>query len=427
MTTALASESTTESTTRAVPSSRVGWALAVGATLTMSVSYFDRHTMAAIGPSVRAGLDISHHQYGRLVSAFSIAYLIGSPLAGTLIDRLGVRRVLVAAVVVWTAVAAVHSLAASFWMLLVMRIALGIAESPTFPGAAATITRALPLTSRARGFGLLFTGSSIGALVASIAATKLDARYGWRIAFLVTAVAGLAWIPMWLFVTRSREARTALDPSPATATAVVQPRASILETLARPAVLRAVIVVLATAPLASFILNWSSNYLFDVEGVGMDRMGRYLWVAPVLYDIGSVGVGHLASVRAKRTGSRPIALFVLCGVAASVLPLCLFVHGPWPMMIFAGVTLAGIAGLFALFTADMLQRVPTNAASTAGGITAAAQSLAYVVSNELVGRSVDRTHSYVGSIFALSVIVLPGVVAWVLWRLPSTGLSTRST
>jgi ACS family hexuronate transporter-like MFS transporter len=394
----------------------MSWALAVGATLTMAVSYFDRQTLASIAPSVTADLGIDGAGYGLLVSAFSIAYLVGSPISGALVDRFGPRRALLVAVVVWTIVAALHSLAASFVMLFVLRIALGLTESPTFPGATATVTRALSPADRPRGFGLLFTGSSLGALLAPLAATKLDALYGWQVAFLVTAVAGLSWIPMWLLLTRGAAARRALDPI------VVKVGApaggSIGRTAVHPAVLRAVVVVLATAPLASFVLNWSAKYLAEVEGIHKADIGAYLWLAPVLFDVGSLGFGHLATQHAKRFDSPPRVLFTVCGLLALALPLCLVFRGPWPLAVFAGVALAGVAGLFAIFTADMLVRVPLDSVSKAGGITAAAQSLAYIVASPLIGRSVDATGGYSAAIVVLSAIVAPGVVAWLLWKPP---------
>ena len=74
------------------PAGRAGWGVAVAATLGMSVSYIDRQTLAAIAPSVRSAFDLNHTQFGWLVSGFSMAYLVGAPAAGTVLDKLGARR-----------------------------------------------------------------------------------------------------------------------------------------------------------------------------------------------------------------------------------------------------------------------------------------------------------------------------------------------
>ena len=72
----------------------------------MSVSYIDRQTLAAIAPAVKADLGIDHTRYGWLVSAFSMAYLVGAPTAGALVDRVGARRGFALALAAWSLVAA---------------------------------------------------------------------------------------------------------------------------------------------------------------------------------------------------------------------------------------------------------------------------------------------------------------------------------
>jgi MFS transporter, ACS family, hexuronate transporter len=64
----------------------------------------------------------------------------------------------------------------------------------------------------------------------------------------------------------------------------------------------------------------------------------------------------------------------------------------------------------------MLARVPRNAVSTAGGLIAAAQSLAYVVASPLIGRAVDALGSYTWIFIAVGLWVLPGCVAWLAWE-----------
>src|SRR5579885_2500839 len=149
------------------------WALALTATLTMAVSYVDRQTLSAIAPSVQAALGFDDTAFGLLNGAFAAAYLVGAPVAGWLVDRVGARRGLLAAVLTWSAVAALHAAVPGFGVLVGMRVLLGLAEAPSFPAAAQTIQRSLPPADRARGFGVVFTGSSIGAAIAPPLATQL--------------------------------------------------------------------------------------------------------------------------------------------------------------------------------------------------------------------------------------------------------------
>lgn len=133
--------------------------VAIVATLVMTVSYIDRQALAALAPTVCEALVISDTQYGWLVASFSFAYLVGAPFAGALLDRVGARRGLVMAVLAWSVVAASQAVVPSFGVFLAMRVALGLTEAPSFPGAAQSMRRVLPREHRSAGFGLLFTGS----------------------------------------------------------------------------------------------------------------------------------------------------------------------------------------------------------------------------------------------------------------------------
>lgn len=394
-----------------------GWALALLATYTMAVSYLDRQTLAVLAPTVTRALDIDEEAYGWLVSAFSVAYLIGPPLAGRWLDRVGARRGLLLSVVAWSFVAAGHSFASSYAILFSLRIALGFCEAPSFPGAAQVVQRSLPVEDRPRAFGILFTGSSFGAMLAPPLATALMAWLGWRGAFVGTAIVGLSWVPLWLWATSAPQAKAALDRAPATPDTPAAPVAW-RSLLTDPAVLRAAAVVIAVAPFIGVVMNWGSKFLVRHHGLTQADVGRYLWIPPVFYDAGSVLFGHLASRRARRVKDGSSARGLL--VTGALLSLCLcampYATTPTEAMLVAGVALLGGGGLFALISSDMLARVPPHLVSSAGGLTAAAQSLAYVVANPWVGRSVDRAHSFTPALLALALWVIPGSVVWLAWQ-----------
>ena len=63
-------------------SRQTAWLVAMVATLTMTVSYIDRATLAVLAPTVTKVLDISETEYSWLPSAFSIAYLVATPASG---------------------------------------------------------------------------------------------------------------------------------------------------------------------------------------------------------------------------------------------------------------------------------------------------------------------------------------------------------
>jgi len=393
-------------------SRRAAWGLSLTATLTMAVSYIDRQTLAAVAPSVQKALGFEHDEayYGYLGSAFAVAYLVGAPLAGRLIDRVGARRGLLGAVCVWSAVAALHAVAPGFGALFAMRILLGLAEAPSFPAAAQTVQRALPPADRARGFGVLFTGSSIGAAIAPPLATWLADRWSFRAAFLGTAAAGLLWIPLWLVFSFNAPARAALDrtyPAPP------------LRRVAHPAVLRAMTAVVASAPFLTFGYQWATKYLVRDRHLTQRQAGSVLWSPPLFFDIGAILFGHLASrARARGADGVPRPLFAVAAAAMLAGAAIPFAATPGQAVAVMCVAMFGGGGAYALVTADMAARIPPGMIAAAGGMCAAAQSVAQIAANLAIGPSVMRTGSYTVSLIALAAWVIPGSLVWLVWRPP---------
>ena len=391
------------------------WGLALTATLTMAVSYVDRQTLAAIAPSVQKalGFEGNEYLYSLLGSAFAVAYLVGAPLAGRIIDRVGARRGLLGAVLIWSLVAALHAVAPGFGVLLGMRVLLGLAEAPSFPAAAQTVQRALPPADRARGFGVLFTGSSIGAAIAPPLATWLADRWSFRAAFLGTALVGLLWIPLWLSLAFTKPARAALDRN------FERPP---LQLVAHPAVLRMLVGVVAAAPLLTFVYQWATKYLVRDHHLTQRQAGNLLAFPPIFFDLGAIAFGHLASrARGSANGRaegvpRPLyaaaAMFMLAGAAIP--------FGSTPNQAIAATCLVmmGGGGMYALGMSDMAVRVPPGMISAAGGMGAAAQSVAQIATNFAIGASVTATGNYTFIVVALAAWVIPGALAWLVWRPP---------
>jgi ACS family hexuronate transporter-like MFS transporter len=390
------------------------WALTIVATLTLSVSYIDRQALAALAPTVTKELNISETDYGLLISAFSLSYLVGAPLAGALVDRIGARRGLLGAVLVWSIVAAMHALVPGFGVLFLLRIALGLAEAPSFPGAAQTVQRVLPPTERARGFGILFTGSSIGSMIAPPLAAYLENHYGFRYAFLGTAAAGLIWIPLWIACAWRAPAPAVLDtPKPS-----AEKSPGKLDLVRDPAVLRAALAIIASAPVIGFVINWSAKYLVAAHHLKQHQVGLYMALPPLLFDVGAILFGHFASVRKElhRDGAPDRPLFAGALVLALFVAATPFGRTPWESMILAGIGLAGGGGLFALLTSDCLARVHPAAVSAASGMLAAAQAIAHIISAPLLGKLIQSTDGYTLPFVLLGAWIIPGCVAWLIWK-----------
>jgi ACS family hexuronate transporter-like MFS transporter len=284
------------------------------------------------------------------------------------------------------------------------------------------VQRVLPPEDQPRGFGILFTGSSIGTAIAPPIAAACAVAFGWRTAFLLTTLVGLIWVPLWLGAAFNSRARRALDRFHQADAGEKPP--SMLEVALHPAMLRQVILIVAAAPAIAMLFTWGSKYLVHEHGLTQGDVGRYLWFPPVAFDLGSLLFGDLAA-RRRRAGNRDTRILVACGALLEVsLAAMPFAGGPVSAIAIAGVALMGGGALFALGTAELLARMPSRAVARAGGISAAAQSIAHIVFNPLVGRSVDALGSYRLILIATGLWVLPGAVVWIASQ-PTKARSAR--
>src|SRR5580698_4811036 len=166
------------------------------------ISYIDRNTIAILAPVILRETHLNAEQYGFIISCFSVAYMIGNPAWGLILDRWGVRRGMTAAVGIWSLAAVAHAWATGFWSFGVARAVLGAGEGATFPGGLRTVTQTLPPSKRGRGLAIAYSGGSLGAMITPFIVTPIALRFGWHGAFLATGSFGLFWLVLWRFVSR---------------------------------------------------------------------------------------------------------------------------------------------------------------------------------------------------------------------------------
>jgi ACS family hexuronate transporter-like MFS transporter len=119
-----------------------------------------------------------------------------------LIDSLGLNRVISFAVGLWSCAGIATGFTRGLGGLVGCRAVLGVAEAAGIPAAGKAIHKYLLPGERALGNAVNQAGVSLGQIVAPVLATWIAVRSGWRAAFILTGVLGLAWIPLWNWAAR---------------------------------------------------------------------------------------------------------------------------------------------------------------------------------------------------------------------------------
>src|SRR5215469_16639072 len=86
--------------------------------LATALNYLDRQLLAALAPSLKSEFHLSNEQYGLVLLAFSLAYAATAPIAGLVIDRIGLTAGMSLAVAGWSAAGMLTGLVASVPALL---------------------------------------------------------------------------------------------------------------------------------------------------------------------------------------------------------------------------------------------------------------------------------------------------------------------
>jgi ACS family hexuronate transporter-like MFS transporter len=273
--------------------------------LVSMVSYIDRNTLALLIPTIMRDTGLTAEEYGWIVSAFSVAYMIGNPVWGGWLDRLGVRRGMLAAVALWSVASAAHAGVSTLAGFAVARTVLGFGEGATFPGALRTVVQTLDVARRSRGLALSYSGGSLGAMLTPLVITPVALWFGWRGAFLATGLIGAAWLVLWAALSRRPELRAAPEPAPHGVIHWRDPR--VYAFIAAYA--------LGALPLG-YVLYGASIYLTRQFGVSQADLGRLLWIPPLGWETGYFFWGWVDD----RTGRRAHRVLFLIAGALS-LPL----------------------------------------------------------------------------------------------------------
>ena len=90
------------------------WLPALSMMLVSVISYIDRNTLALLAPTILKDIGLSNEQYGYIIAAFSVAYCIGNPVWGRILDRFGVHNGMAASVSLWTLASVSHVFAGAW-------------------------------------------------------------------------------------------------------------------------------------------------------------------------------------------------------------------------------------------------------------------------------------------------------------------------
>ena len=341
---------------------------------------------------------ISDAGVGNAGSIVRAGIIITIPLA-ILADRVGRQRII--RIVAWAAplITALGALAPNFATLVATQAIgrpLGLALDFLVAVVAA---EEMPRNSRAYAVSVLAMASGLGSGIAVMALPLADlGTGGWRLIYVVT----LIWMVVAVDISRRLPETQRFERPHQIAPPFDRRRFAILATVA-------VCANFFVAPASLF----QNSYLKDIRGFDASTIALFTLITATPAGIGLIVGGRLAEFRGRRK------LIAISVPVATLLLLASFSIGGAPMWVtaFGGGFIGGVAyPAIAVYRAELF---PTGNRGRAAGLLTTAALLGGIAGIQLVGRLLDRGHSYTTVIGLVSLGQLV-VVLMVLTRFPET-------
>ena len=308
------------------------WHVAGFLAFAAALNYADRAAISSVLPALRSEFKLSDTQLGLVGSMFLWAYALASPLAGLLADRWSRRSQVVWSLVLWSGVTALVGVANGLLVLLILRAALGLAESLYLPAATALIADHHPSRTRGRAMSVHSIGLNFGVVLGGASAGYLAEHFGWRSGFWVLGLAGVGL---------AFASRTFLPAAPGAHAALGgRPQVPVLETLRYLAGVRSYHVLFVKAMLAGvgvwIFMAWLPLYFGEAFKLSLGDAGLAgTFMLQVSVVLGVAFGGWISDRAAARDARQRMLVQALCYFGAAPF-LLLFLARPG----FAAVTVA---------------------------------------------------------------------------------------
>ncbi|MBS0648928.1 MAG: MFS transporter [Verrucomicrobia bacterium] len=394
------------------------------------VNFIDRSAISFVIEPLKKEFHFTDTQFGMILSAFGMGYMLLTALGGWLVDRWGTRIVWPLAAITWSLCVGLLGFASGFLGFMVLRFLLGVTEGPHFPAMTRSVSDWLPPSERARALSLGLVAIPLSAVVGAPITSYLVADFGWRIMFMAMSAMGIVWAFVWYWCFRDKPADSKyVSESEKQLIAASSSKHEKLEKsdvdwrfiLTHPTLVANNIAYFAFGYMLFFATLWLPGYFLTQHGLNLKSVGWYLTI-PWLVGAGFLKAGGILSDWLyKKSGSRRLARSHLIWgsqLLAAVFFVALgFTKTFTPSLIFLSLGLGfGLMPQPAFFSINI--DVAKEKSGASQGITSSCLSIAGIVAPALTGYLIDLTGNYQGAFLLLAGLTVIAVLTVLLFHHP---------
>jgi predicted MFS family arabinose efflux permease len=157
--------------------------------------------MVPILPEIAETLGVNAFWRGMLLTAYALSLGVSALITGPASDRIGRRRILLYGTGLMAVTLTMHTVAADYELLLIMRLLAGVGGGMLSGGSVAYVGDYFPYEQRGWANGWIMSGTAFGQVAGVPIGKVLAAGFGYRWPFLMFAITmGGAALLIWRFV-----------------------------------------------------------------------------------------------------------------------------------------------------------------------------------------------------------------------------------
>ncbi|QBD75262.1 MFS transporter [Ktedonosporobacter rubrisoli] len=352
-----------------------------------AIGFADKSITGYLSVPIIKEFHLSSVQWGILSGSFFWLFSISSILFGAWSDRIGTTRVLSLVAMIWTLVQIATGFVASFPLLLLSRVALGIGEGPYTGQAMTAAAKWLPRERRGLGLALVSCGNLIGPAILTPLLIVLAASHGWRIVFLLLGICSLLWLIGWLLVGREGPgSEDAIGKE-----ALIESRQKNAWTGLLPLLFSRNILLITLATFAAYWMqglsvNWLAAYMINVRHLQLVWAGAAGSLVVLCTCLVQIMSSMLADRWFRRTSKLRVYVATMCAalVLTAALNYSAVLVAPVALSILC-LCLQPSGAVFSTAGTLIVHLTPTKHQGTVQGVSIALATIGAIVSPILAG------------------------------------------
>lgn len=396
------------------------------------VNFIDRSAISFVINPLKQEFQFTDTQFGLILSAFGLGYVLLTAFGGWLVDVWGSRVPWAIAAIAWSLCVGFLGFSVGFWSFIALRFLLGVTEGPHFPAMSRTIGNWLPASERARALSLGLVAIPLSSVIGAPIISYLVEDMGWRTMFFIISAIGIVWAFVWFFLFRdlpeecetplmNKEEKALIAKTSSRTTMKPDENINWRFILTHPALIANNFAYFAFGYMLFFATLWLPGYFLSQYGLNLKSVGWYLTIPWLVAAIFLKAGGFISDWLYKKTGSSRLARSHLIWSSQLLAAICFLILGFTNTLglsiVFLSLGLGfGFMPQPAFFSINI--DVAKDRAASSQGITSSCLSLAGIIAPVLTGWLIDLTGNYQGAFFLLAGLTGLAVAAVVLFHHP---------